>query len=72
MERQRTSAQFKSRAARPGLRSAVAQLRRWRQLSRDRAELARLTHEQLRDIGLSRADVLREIARPFWHDPLKR
>ena len=72
MERQRTSVQFKSCAARPGLRSAVAQLRRWRQLSRDRAELARLTHEQLRDIGLSRADILREIARPFWDDPLKR
>ena len=72
MERQRTSVQTRPCAARPCLRFAVAQWRRWRQLSRDRAELAGLSHEQLRDIGLSRADVLREISRPFWDDPLKR
>ena len=51
---------------------AVAQLSRWRQLSQDRAELARMSDDRLRDIGLSRADVLKEYARPFWDDPLKR
>lgn len=52
--------------------AAITQLRRWRQLSRDRTELARLSDDCLRDIGLSRADVCRESVRPFWDDPLKR
>lgn len=54
------------------VRAAITQLQRWRQLSRDRTELSRLSDERLRDIGLSRADVLRESARPFWDDPFKR
>ncbi len=54
------------------LARATAQLMRWRQLSRDRAELARLSDDRLRDIGLSRADVMWESSRPFWDDPLKR
>lgn len=51
---------------------AAAKIARWRQLSRDRAELARLSDDCLRDIGLSRCDVRRECARTFWDDPLKR
>jgi len=51
---------------------AFAQLGRWRQLSKERAELARMSDDRLRDIGLSRADVLRESSRPFWDDPMKR
>ena len=66
--------------ARPGnfisfssaLSGITSQIRRWRQLSRDRAELARLSDDCLRDIGLSRSDVRRECTRPFWDDPLKR
>ncbi|EJN30765.1 hypothetical protein PMI35_01831 [Pseudomonas sp. GM78] len=54
------------------VRAAITQLQRWRQLSRDRTELSRLSDERLRDIGLSRADVLRESSRPFWDDPFKR
>lgn len=54
------------------LSTAQAQLSRWRQLSKDRAELARLSDDRLRDIGLSRADVLKESSRPFWDDPLRR
>lgn len=54
------------------LSRATAQLMRWRQLSRDRAELARLSDACLRDIGLSRAEVMLESSRPFWDDPLKR
>jgi uncharacterized protein YjiS (DUF1127 family) len=52
--------------------AAVTQLQRWRKLSRDRTELARLSDDCLRDIGLSRADVRRESTRSFWDDPLKR
>ena len=54
------------------LSRALAKLGRWHQLSKDRAELARMSDDRLRDIGLSRADVVRESARPFWDDPLKR
>jgi|GEM_PF-5136125 len=52
--------------------AAITRLQRWRQLSRDRSELAQLSDDCLRDIGLSRADVRREATRPFWDDPLKR
>ena len=54
------------------LSRATAQLMRWRQLSRDRAVLARLSDDCLRDIGLSRADVMLESSRPFWDDPHNR
>ncbi|VVO98545.1 hypothetical protein PS850_02742 [Pseudomonas fluorescens] len=54
------------------LSRATARLMRWRQLSRDRVELARLSDDCLRDIGLSRAEVMLESSRPFWDDPLKR
>lgn len=54
------------------LSAALAQLSRWRQLSKDRAELARMSDDRLRDIGLSRADVQKEAARPFWDAPSRR
>ncbi|VVO22192.1 DUF1127 domain-containing protein [Pseudomonas fluorescens] len=54
------------------LSTALAQMSRWRQLSKDRAELARMSDDRLRDIGLSRADVLKESSRPFWDDPMRR
>jgi uncharacterized protein YjiS (DUF1127 family) len=38
----------------------------WSERSRQRARLAELTEAQLRDIGLSRADVRRETEKPFW------
>jgi uncharacterized protein YjiS (DUF1127 family) len=60
------------RTLREHLSAALAQLRRWRQLSKDRAELARMSDDRLRDIGLSRADVHKEAARRFWDDPLRR
>ena len=34
---------------------------------RQRRDLADLTDEQLRDVGLTRRDVERECAKPFWH-----
>ena len=60
------------RTFRKPLTDVVVKLRRWHQLSNERVELSRLSDERLRDIGLSRADVVREASRPFWDDPLKR
>jgi len=47
-----------------------ARLKRWQQLARQRRQLAALSDAALKDIGLSRADVLLESERPFWDDPL--
>ena len=38
-------------------------------LRRSRLDLAYLSDDQLRDIGLSRDDVATEIARPIWDVP---
>ena len=48
------------------LHRAVAAFREWRRCARSRAELVRLDDRALRDIGLTRAEVLREIDKPFW------
>jgi uncharacterized protein YjiS (DUF1127 family) len=50
----------------------LQQLKRWRQLARQREELARMSDELLKDIGLNRADVMQESERHFWDDPLKK
>jgi uncharacterized protein YjiS (DUF1127 family) len=44
----------------------VAVLGEWRQRSRERAQLALLDERMLRDIGVSRGEVLREVNKPFW------
>ena len=41
-------------------------LRAWRNRSAERAVLARLDDRSLRDIGITRLDVARECAKPFW------
>lgn len=38
----------------------------WMERSKQRKELAGLEDHMLEDIGLSRADVRREISKPFW------
>ena len=38
----------------------------WPERLRQRDRLAELTDAQLRDVGLTRADVRRETAKPFW------
>ena len=43
-------------------------VRLWRQRARDRALLARFDSRMLRDIGITPADVMREINRPFWRE----
>jgi hypothetical protein len=40
--------------------------RGWRQARRHRRELAALSDHMLRDIGLSRADIDRELLKAFW------
>jgi len=56
----------------PSLAGVWRMLRRWRQLARERGQLARLDDAALKDLGLSRADVLQEAERPFWDDPLRK
>jgi len=51
------------------LAGAYGRLRRWRALASQRQQLAQLSDEMLKDIGLSRVDALREAKRPFWDDP---
>lgn len=56
----------------PSLAAVWRMLRRWRQLARERGQLARLSDAALKDLGLSRADALQEAERPFWDDPLRK
>jgi uncharacterized protein YjiS (DUF1127 family) len=51
---------------RQALTSITAMLREWRRRARSRAELAMLDERMLRDIGVSRADIWREVNKPFW------
>ena len=54
---------------RPGIIArTAARLRRWRELRRQRAELARLDRREWRDFGQSDGDVYREVAKWFWQD----
>jgi len=52
--------------------SYVGQLVRWAQLHFERQALARLNDDALKDLGLSRADILSESERRFWDDPVKK
>lgn len=54
------------------LEEVIRQLARWWQLHQQRMELARLSDAALHDIGMSRIDILQEVERPFWDDPLKK
>lgn len=40
----------------------------WMERSRDRAEMGRLDDRMLRDMGVSRLDVERELRKPFWRE----
>ncbi|WP_373877834.1 DUF1127 domain-containing protein [Pseudomonas turukhanskensis] len=48
------------------------QVKRWIQLAEQRRLLASMPDAALKDLGLSRADLEQEVARPFWDDPLSR
>ena len=46
----------------------LAILREWRRRAHDRAELAKLDHRMLRDIGLTQADAEFLSSKPFWRE----
>jgi uncharacterized protein YjiS (DUF1127 family) len=39
----------------------------WHSIARERRALASLDDAMLKDIGITRADVDQETAKPFWH-----
>lgn len=49
-------------------RRAIDLLRAWRQRRDSRIALARFDERMLRDIGITRADALREANKPFWRN----
>lgn len=52
--------------AKGGVASLVQRLVAWHDRARQRRALLQLSDQMLRDIGISRADVLCEAAKPFW------
>lgn len=48
------------------LSAALGTLLTWRARTRQREVLAELPDYMLADIGITRADVLREVEKPFW------
>ncbi len=38
----------------------------WQERARGRAELCKMDDRMLKDIGLSRADIVREASKPIW------
>ncbi|MFL6624498.1 MAG: DUF1127 domain-containing protein [Sulfurifustis sp.] len=62
---------FEAAASRPPASSnpfgrVVATLGEWRTRTRQRAQLAKLDSALRRDLGLSDADIWRELRKPFW------
>ena len=58
------------RAGRGAKRGALWRelLATWLQRRRERHQLLQLTERELRDIGITRGDALREAAKPLWRD----
>lgn len=50
------------------LKAAREMWLRWRRNSITRRQLAGLSRHQLKDIGISRSDVVNEVTKPFWKD----
>jgi uncharacterized protein YjiS (DUF1127 family) len=48
------------------LRHAADMLLIWRERARQRRQLRSLNDHMLRDLGLTRADVMAESSKPFW------
>jgi len=48
------------------LRGLAGRIRTWRERARQRRHLAGLNDHMLRDIGLTRGDVMAESSKPFW------
>lgn len=54
------------RTSRRRRESLIALLRKWRDRSRGRRELAQMSGRSLQDIGLSPYDAYLEVNKPFW------
>ena len=67
-----SAGRLKSRRPTEILRALGRQFARWWQLAEQRRRLAMLDDAALKDLGLSRADVIQESERSFWDDPLAR
>lgn len=61
------STRTKTAAWYAGILFVAETLRRLQERSRDRRYLANLDDTILKDVGLTRADLDRELSRPFWH-----
>ncbi|MCY1398881.1 hypothetical protein D3C76_1433410 [compost metagenome] len=48
------------------------QLLRWHELHAQRQQLRQISDAALKDLGLSRADIIEESERRFWDDPLRK
>ncbi len=48
------------------LRALLKRLNEYREVSRQRRQLAKLPDYLLKDIGINRADALKEADKPFW------
>jgi len=59
-------------ATAPFWKRIVQRVLHWHELARQRRELATMSDEALKDIGLSRADIQQEVERPFWMDYVRR
>ncbi|MCY1400966.1 hypothetical protein D3C76_194840 [compost metagenome] len=54
------------------LSAAWRQVLRWHELHAQRQQLRRISDAALKDLGLSRADIIEESQRRFWDDPLRK
>lgn len=54
------------RAATSPLSGIIGTLRLWRRRSIERAMLAQMTQRDIADLGVTEADVLYEMDKPFW------
>jgi len=59
-------ASFREKTGRHMLTSLIRTLEIWLVRRDGRQELSSLDDEQLKDVGISREDVLREVSKPFW------
>ncbi len=50
-------------------RKYLGLLNRWLDTAKQRRDLSRLSETQLKDIGITRVDALREASKPFWMLP---
>jgi len=50
----------------------AGKLRLWRRRIRDREALLRFTHRDMRDMGITPADISWEVSQPFWREAPRR